>query len=66
MDDILASLCTPGGITEAGLRHIEAEGVPEAWAGACDLVLRKLRGQARGGCKPLAMRRFFPPALPSR
>ena len=46
MDDILASLCTPGGITEAGLRHIEAEGVPEAWAGACDLVLRKLRGQA--------------------
>lgn len=44
MDDILASLCTPGGITSAGLDHLEAEGVPAAWNGACDLVLRKLQG----------------------
>ncbi len=44
MDDILASLCTPGGITETGLCSIERNGVPDAWTDACDLVLRKLRG----------------------
>ncbi|WP_324755009.1 pyrroline-5-carboxylate reductase family protein [Roseovarius sp. Pro17] len=44
MDDILASLCTPGGITRAGLDHLEATGVPSAWEGACDLVLRRLQG----------------------
>ncbi|PHP65926.1 hypothetical protein CSC94_16540 [Zhengella mangrovi] len=46
MDDILASLCTPGGITEAGLNHLAGKGVGEAWEGACDLVLRKLAGKA--------------------
>ncbi|WP_255012294.1 pyrroline-5-carboxylate reductase [Roseovarius sp. M141] len=44
MDDILATLCTPGGITRAGLDHLEAKGAPAAWNGACDLVLRKLQG----------------------
>ncbi|MEI4261624.1 pyrroline-5-carboxylate reductase family protein [Roseovarius sp. D0-M9] len=44
MDDILASLCTPGGLTRAGLDHLEAEGVPEAWEGACDAILARLRG----------------------
>ncbi|MDR9394291.1 MAG: pyrroline-5-carboxylate reductase dimerization domain-containing protein [Roseovarius sp.] len=44
MPEILAGLCTPGGITEAGLRHLDGEGVPEAWRGACDVVLNKLRG----------------------
>ncbi|MBY8977144.1 NAD(P)-binding domain-containing protein [Rhodobacteraceae bacterium NNCM2] len=42
MEDILASLCTPGGITEAGLKHLTDHGVPEAWEGACDLVLCRL------------------------
>lgn len=44
MADIIASLCTPGGITRAGLDHLMAEGAPEAWQGACDLVLARLRG----------------------
>ncbi|MEM8538894.1 MAG: pyrroline-5-carboxylate reductase dimerization domain-containing protein [Pseudomonadota bacterium] len=44
MDEILASLLTPGGITEAGLDHLMHHHVPEAWDGACDLVLNKLRG----------------------
>ncbi len=44
MEDILASLCTPGGITRAGLDHLEATGVPSAWEGACNLVLRRLQG----------------------
>ncbi len=44
MDEILASLCTPGGITEAGLRSLERAGMPEAWDEACDLVLARLRG----------------------
>lgn len=44
MDALLASLCTPGGITEAGLRSLEGNGVPEAWDEACDLVLQRLRG----------------------
>ena len=43
MADILDSLCTPGGITEAGLNHLDREGVPDAWRGACDLVLEKLK-----------------------
>lgn len=44
MRDILARLCTPGGITAAGLQHLEQQGVPVAWDGASDLVLRRLRG----------------------
>ena len=43
MDAILASLCTPGGITRAGLDHLEAQGAPAAWQGACDLVLARLK-----------------------
>ncbi|QIE45246.1 NAD(P)-binding domain-containing protein [Pseudohalocynthiibacter aestuariivivens] len=45
MHDILASLCTPGGITAAGLDHLESNAVPEAWRSACDLVLGRLRGK---------------------
>lgn len=44
MDATLASLCTPGGITEAGLQSLQQSGVPEAWEEACALVLRRLRG----------------------
>ncbi|WP_417719960.1 pyrroline-5-carboxylate reductase family protein [Salipiger sp.] len=44
MDRLLADLVTPGGITEAGLKHLEAAGVPQAWDGACDVVRRKLSG----------------------
>ncbi len=43
MEDLLASLCTPGGITRAGLDHLEAKGVPEAWEGASDMILARLR-----------------------
>lgn len=43
MADILAGLATPGGITEAGLNHLRDRDVPQAWDGACDLVLAKLR-----------------------
>ena len=43
MDATLASLCTPGGITEAGLHSLEQAGTPEAWEKACALVLRRLR-----------------------
>ncbi|MDU8926951.1 pyrroline-5-carboxylate reductase dimerization domain-containing protein [Alisedimentitalea sp. MJ-SS2] len=45
MDEILTSLCTPGGITEAGLNHLESQDMPEAWQDACDIVLKKLRGE---------------------
>ncbi len=45
MGDILASLCTPGGITEAGLRHLEQQGVTGAWEDAYDLNLRRLQSK---------------------
>lgn len=45
MEDVLASLITPGGITEAGLNHLEAKGISQAWTGACDVVLEKLQGK---------------------
>lgn len=44
MGDLLHELVTPGGITERGLQVLGAQGVPEAWAAACDAVLAKLRG----------------------
>lgn len=44
METLLTALMTPGGITEAGLRHLRENGAPEAWEGACDAVLRKLGG----------------------
>ena len=43
MEDLLTSIATPGGITEAGLIHLREAGVPEAWDGACEVVMRKLR-----------------------
>lgn len=46
VDDLLARVVTPGGITEAGLAHLEAAGTREAWHGACDVVLRKLHGRS--------------------
>ncbi len=44
MDEILDSLCTPGGITRQGIDHLEDKAVPEAWEGACDAILARLRG----------------------
>lgn len=44
MEALLTGLVTPGGITEAGLRHLDAAGVFAAWDGACDVVLDRLRG----------------------
>lgn len=46
IDTLLSSLVTPGGITEAGLTHLDDAGVPAAWRGACDVVLRKLNGDS--------------------
>lgn len=46
MDDLIASVATPGGITEAGLSQLQAADVPGAWLGACELVLARL---SRGG-----------------
>lgn len=43
MREILASLCTPGGITQAGLDHLDAHGVSDSWRSTCDLVLDRLR-----------------------
>ncbi|MEM7323261.1 MAG: NAD(P)-binding domain-containing protein [Actinomycetota bacterium] len=46
METVLAGLRTPGGITEAGLEHLDRANVPHEWVGAHDLVLRRLRGEA--------------------
>lgn len=40
--DLLDSIATPGGITEAGLHHLHARQVPDYWQEACELVLEKL------------------------
>ncbi|MEM6848567.1 MAG: pyrroline-5-carboxylate reductase dimerization domain-containing protein [Pseudomonadota bacterium] len=42
MAELLATLATPGGITEAGLKHLDAAHVPEAWRAACDVVFKRL------------------------
>ena len=42
LDDLLASLVTPGGITERGLEVLEDAGVADGWRAACDAVLAKL------------------------
>ncbi len=42
--ELLDSIATPGGITEAGLSHLRGAGVEDAWREACALVLRRLRG----------------------
>lgn len=44
LDALIETIATPGGITEAGLTHLQGRDVPEAWRGACDVVLRKLHG----------------------
>ncbi|MEB8386007.1 NAD(P)-binding domain-containing protein [Rhodobacteraceae bacterium KMM 6894] len=43
MRDILNSLCTPGGITQAGLDHLNTKGVTDSWRSTCDMVLNRLR-----------------------
>ncbi len=43
MDSILESLCTPGGITEAGLVNLQDKGAIEAWRQSCEVVLERLR-----------------------
>ena len=40
--DDASSLATPGGITEAGLTHLESTAAIEAWNGAADAALGKL------------------------
>ena len=44
MGEILQSLLTPGGITEAGLDHLDRAGAITAWQDACALVLHRLQG----------------------
>ncbi|MCZ4351187.1 NAD(P)-binding domain-containing protein [Roseovarius aestuarii] len=43
MRDILSSLCTPGGITQAGLDRLTSQGVSDAWRGTYDAILARLR-----------------------
>ncbi|MEN5081799.1 pyrroline-5-carboxylate reductase dimerization domain-containing protein [Bosea sp. TWI1241] len=42
VEELLASLVTPGGITERGLSVLSEDGVPQGWERACDAVLAKL------------------------
>ncbi|CAD5274327.1 Pyrroline-5-carboxylate reductase [Bosea sp. 62] len=44
VEALLTSLATPGGITECGLKVLEAGDVEASWIGACDAVLEKLTG----------------------
>lgn len=43
MRQILANLATPGGITEAGLQHLDSAGALQAWDAASEIVLHKLQ-----------------------
>lgn len=45
-EDLQRSIASPGGSTEAGLRALEAAGVPEAFRGAVDASLRRMAGTA--------------------
>jgi pyrroline-5-carboxylate reductase len=45
LPEIVASLATPGGITEKGLESLEAEGALAAWGRALDAALRRTRGE---------------------
>lgn len=47
MEKLLAELVTPGGITELGLRTLEARSQPEIWEEACEAVLAHLRQAGR-------------------
>lgn len=44
MRALLKSLVTPGGITEAGLTHLRGAAALDAWEGACEVVLKRLKG----------------------
>lgn len=44
IEDLLHSLVTPGGITECGLKLLDAKRVDASWNAACDAVLVKLTG----------------------
>lgn len=44
MDEVVAGLATPGGITEAGLDMLGGAGVPEAWSRACAAARARMRG----------------------
>lgn len=44
IEQMLAEVVTPGGITERGLQVLKGAGVPDAWEAACQAVLEKLRG----------------------
>ena len=43
IDELIRTLATPGGITEAGLNTLAARGAGEAWEEACAVVLARLR-----------------------
>lgn len=43
MAELLHTLVTPGGITEAGLETLETADVPKVWRAACDCVLSRLK-----------------------
>lgn len=45
LPDIVASLATPGGLTERGLNSLRAEDGIAAWGRAMDAQLRKVRGE---------------------
>jgi len=45
LPDIVASLATPGGLTERGLNSLRSEDGIAAWGRAMDAQLRKVRGQ---------------------
>ena len=45
IDDMIATLATPGGITELGLTQLRAADAFAPWQDACDAVLAKLRAR---------------------
>lgn len=45
LPDIVASLATPGGLTECGLNSVRGEDALAAWGRAMDAQLKKVRGQ---------------------
>lgn len=49
IEELLDSLVTPGGITECGLKLLDARQVDTSWTAACDAVLTKLTGVAPAG-----------------
>src|SRR5262249_3605852 len=42
LPDLVASLATPGGITELGLGVLDEAGAQQAWQDACEAVLAKM------------------------